>query len=150
MKLSQSIDKILAAFGNIRAMERTHIDTHTERLISKIKGEKIAESEFGQLFVDFQDLAGYEFLNAIVLSGTNIKTYKGSSLVFYCDEIKVVLTSDTKEIESDFSNISNRWLTKISFVVTSKDKKMILEKKFDNVSLNFKKKSLYLMNSNNH
>lgn len=145
MKLLKSFDKLLAAFGNIRAMERNHVDTFTEGLISNIKGDKIAESDYGQLFVSFQSLANYEFLNATILSGTNVKTFKGSSLVFDIDGQELVLLSDTQEIESDYSNVSKRWLTKISFVINEDDKKMMLEKNFSSVLFKFKKKTL-LMN----
>ncbi|NMH88636.1 hypothetical protein [Flavivirga algicola] len=148
MKLLKTIDKVLAAFGNIKAMERTHVDTYTEDLIAKIKGVKIAESEYGQLFVSFQSLANYEFLNATILSGTNIKTFNGSSLIFAEDGKETIFLSDTKEIESDYSNISNRWLTKISFVINDNDKKMMLEQRFDKVFLNYKKKSLPMQKSN--
>ncbi len=149
MKLLKTIDKVLAAFGNIKAMERTHVDTYTEGLIAKIKGEKIAESEYGQLFVSFQNLANYEFLNATILSGSNIKTFNGSSLIFVNDGKETIFLSDTKEIESNYSNISNRWLTKISFIINNNnDKKMILKRKFDKVYLNYKKKSLPMQKCN--
>ena len=145
MDILRSIDKVLAAFGNIRAMERTHVDTFTENLIANIKGEKITESEYGQLFVSFQNLADYEFLDVTILSGTNIKTFKGSSLTFVHGGGKEsILMSDTKEIESDYSNVSNRWLTKISFVISAEDKKMITDKNFEKVFLKFKKKTLPL------
>ncbi|MEN3324593.1 hypothetical protein VP395_12700 [Mariniflexile soesokkakense] len=142
MKLLKAFDKILAGFGNIRAMERTHIDTYTEGLISKIEGELIAESEYGKLFVSFQNLADYEFLNITVLSGSNIKTFDGSTLVFINGNDKITYFSDTKEIESDYSNVSKRWLTKISFVINDDDKKMVLERKFEKIFLNYKKKSI--------
>lgn len=146
MSVLRSIDKVLAAFGNIKAMERTHDDTFTENLISEIKAEKIAESSFGQIYASFQNLADYEFLNITVLSATNIKTFKGSSLVFKADNKKdIIILSDTQEIESDYSNVSKRWLTKISFIVEPEEKKMIEAKKFDKVLLNFKKKTLPLI-----
>lgn len=144
MSLLRSIDKVLAAFGNIRAMERTHVDIFTENLISNIKGNKIAESEYGQLFVSFQNLANYEFLDVTVLSATNIKTFKGSSLTFVSGDKETIFLSDTQEIESDYSNVSKRWMTKISFVIGDGDKGMIVDKKFDKVFLKFKKKTLPL------
>ena len=58
-------------------MERTHVDTYTENKIENIEGEKIAESEYGELWISFQELGGYNFLNTTILSGTNIKTLKG-------------------------------------------------------------------------
>lgn len=142
MSLIKTIDKVLAAFGNIRAMERTHVDTYTESLITNIKGVKIAESEFGQLFVSFQNLANYEFLNATILSGTNIKTLNGGSLTFILNNNETIFISDTKEIESDYSNVSNRWLTNISFVISNEDKKLLVDRNFDKVLFKFKKKIL--------
>ncbi|MEO1029926.1 MAG: hypothetical protein AAFX55_00895 [Bacteroidota bacterium] len=142
MKLFKTIDKVLAAFGNIRAMERTHVDAFTEDLINNIKGKKIAESEFGQLFASFQTLSDYEFLNISVVSATNIKTRKGCDLVLESDAHKISIPSDTKEIESNFSNVSNRYLTKISFILNKKEKKIISSGNFEKVLLNFNKKSL--------
>ena len=144
MKLFNTIDKVLASFGNIRAMERTHLDTFTEDLISNIKGTKIAASKFGQLFVTYQNLNGYDFLNATVLSGSDIKTYKGCELVFEFKNNKIVIPSDSKEIESDFSNVSNRYLTKISFVLEGTDNDMISKCNFEKVSLDYRKKSLVM------
>ncbi|OEK07743.1 hypothetical protein A8C32_16695 [Flavivirga aquatica] len=142
MKLLQSIDKILASLGNIKAMERTHVDTYTEDLIRNIEGKKIAESKYGQLLVSFQNVSIYKFLNVAILSGSNVKTFNGCSLIFVNNKKETILWSDTKEIESDYSNVSNRWLTKISFVVSEAEEKMIVEQKFDKVFLNYKKKSL--------
>ena len=142
MKLFKTINKVLASFGNIRAMERTHVDTFTENLIKNIKGKKIAESEFGQLFVSYQHLSGYDFLNVSVLSGTNIKTTKGCNLVFKSQGHTISISSDTREIESAFSNISNRYLTKISFILDKENKEMMTNGNFNKILLNYKKKSL--------
>ncbi|TYA71562.1 hypothetical protein [Seonamhaeicola marinus] len=145
MGVLKSIDKVLAAFGNIRAMERLHVDSFTENLITNISGVKIAESLYGQLFVSFQTLADYEFMNVSILSATDIKTYKGCSLTFLTESGEtMVMISDTKEIESDYSNVSNRWLTKISFVIEAHEKKFVIDKNFDKVFLKFKKKTLPL------
>mgnify|MGYP003642168719 FL=1 len=57
MKIFKAIDKVLARFGNIKAMERNHVDTFTENLITSIKGNKIAESKFGQIYISYQNLA---------------------------------------------------------------------------------------------
>ena len=142
MKLFKTIYKVLSAFGNIRAMERTHVDTFTEDLISKVKGDKIAESNFAQLYVTYQNLSDYNFLNISVLSATDIKSFKGCNLVFESHNNQITIPSDTKEIESDFSNVSNRYLTKISFIINKSEKEMISKGNFEKVFINFKKKSL--------
>tara|TARA_R110002111_G_C5937194_1_gene367325 strand:+ start:658 stop:1101 length:444 start_codon:yes stop_codon:yes gene_type:complete len=144
MKIFKAIDKVLARFGNIKAMERNHVDTFTENLITSIKGNKIAESKFGQIYISYQNLSGYEFLNASILSSTNIKTYKGCNLVFETNNKNIVIPSDTKEIESDFSNISNRWLTKVSFIINESNKAMISSGNFESVTIHYKKTYLKL------
>lgn len=142
MTIFRSIDKVLARFGNIRAMERTHVDTYTENLIKNIAGKKIAQSTFGQLWVEVQELSGYHFLDCTFLSGTNIKTLKGGTLIFNKEGKAYTFKSDTKEITSDFSNVSCRWMTKVSFIIEKKDLKFILNKDFDTVVFQFKKKQL--------
>ena len=139
MSIFRKIDKILGAFGNIRALERTHVDTYTENLIENIKGEKIAESVNGQLWADFQELAGFDFLEATILSRVNIKTFKGGKIIFD-GETPLILYSDITEIESDYSNVSNRWMTKVSFVVTKKNINQIQLKGSTEVRFEYKKK----------
>ena len=139
MSIFRKIDKVLGAFGNIRALERTHVDTYTENLIENIKGEKIAESVNGQLWADFQELAGFDFLEATILSRVNIKTFKGGKLIFD-GETPLILDSDITEIESDYSNVSNRWMTKVSFVVTKKNINQIQLKGSTEVRFEYKKK----------
>ena len=60
-------------------MERLHVDTFTEDKINNIEGDKIAESREGQLYCGATELNGYLFLETIMLSGVNIKTFNGLS-----------------------------------------------------------------------
>ncbi len=142
MSIFRKIDKVLGAFGNIRALERMHVDTYTEKLMTNIEGKKIAESVDGQLWVDFQELAGFDFLEAIILSRENIKTFKGAKLIFKSESENLILESDITEIESDYSNVSNRWMTKISFVIGKSDIDYIQKGKASEVRLEYKKKSI--------
>ena len=142
MSIFRKIDKVLGAFGNIRALERTHVDTFTENLITNIKGDKIAESVDGQLWVEFQELAGFNFLESTILSRENIKTYKGATLTFYSEEEDLVLNSDITEIESDYSNVSSRWMTKISYVVSKDEMQFIKAKKANKVMFEYKRRSI--------
>ena len=142
MSIFRKIDKVLGAFGNIRALERTHVDTFTENLITNIKGDKIAESVDGQLWVEFLELAGFNFLESTILSRENIKTYKGATLTFYSEEEDLVLNSDITEIESDYSNVSSRWMTKISYVVSKDEIQFIKAKKANKVMFEYKRRSI--------
>lgn len=141
MKLLKTIDKVLARMGNIRAMERTHVDTFTENEMENVAGEQIAQSKHGGIWAELQELNGYIFMNITILGTVKIKTFKGSTLTFLGDE-EITLTSDMAEIDSDYSNVSNRWMTLMSFEITKEDLAVIQKKKFDQIQLTFKKKSL--------
>ena len=138
----KKIDKVLAAFGNIKAMERLHVDDFTENVITNIEGTKIAESQYGQIIVEVEELNGYTFLEVSILSRTNIKTMKGAKLTFSGTNDSFTLVSDTKEIESDFSNVSNRYMTQISFDITPEEITRVNKKDFEDVQLEYKKRAI--------
>lgn len=141
MKLLKSLDKLLASMGNIDAMERTHIDTHTENRMQEVAGEQLAKSEHGGIWAALQELNGYVFMEVTVLGTTKIKSLKGCTLTFLGDT-NLTLTSDSYEISSEFSNVSTRWMTQMSFEITKKDLSYISKKKYNQIQLDFKKKSL--------
>lgn len=130
MNILRKMDTILAAFGNVRAMERQHVDTHTEERIINISGIKVAESKDGEIWINFQELGGFLFMNATVLSNWSLDTKKGSKLIIYTDDFEIEIESDEKEIDSDFSNVSNTWITQISFVIEQREKEVMERRDF--------------------
>lgn len=120
MNIIKKIDVFLGEMGNLKAAERNHIDTFTEEKMEAIDGEKIATKSNGGIWIKHQELAGYNYLNALIIGENKIKTFNGSDLTFLSanNEAILKLTSDTREIKSEFSNISNRWITEISFDIT--------------------------------
>ena len=142
MNFLRKKDEILAALGNIRAMERLHVDTHTEKKIKNISGIKIAESKQGQFWVSFQELNGFLFMNSTILSHLNLKTVRGTKITILTKDYEIEIDSDEKEIESDFSNVSNTWITKVSFVLDAKEKEIIENRNFEEIEYQFKKEKL--------
>ncbi|MGH1386233.1 hypothetical protein [Kordia sp.] len=141
MKLFKSVDKVLARMGSSKATDRAYNEPLTADVIKKIPGEQLAVSEAGGIWAALQELNGYVFMELIVLDTTKIKTFKGVTMTFLGDtELK--LTSDSGEIKSDFSDVFNRWLTEISFEITKKDLNFIKKKKYTQIQLDFKNKSL--------
>jgi len=139
MNIFKKADKVLASFGNIKAMQRNHVDTFTENKIKNTKGFKIAEGKHGQLIINFQKLAGYEFLQLSIISNFSIKTEKGVQLLFdFYKNPAMSIKSDTQEIESEFSNVSNRYITLIDFVIENKEKKQLLSTDLKSVTLFYK------------
>lgn len=84
-----------------------------------------------------------------MLSRTEIKTFKGVELSFLGGEVEMYIDSDTKEISSDYSNVSNRWLTHISFEVSDEDIEFITKKEYEIVQIESKKKQIRFKTTNN-
>ncbi len=143
MALFKKIDKVLAAFGNIKAMERLHVDTVTEERIQNVSGDVIAESEEGIIYAGILELNGYYFLETVILSELNIKTFDGATLDFSGAQ-NFTLQSNTQEIESDYSNVSQQYMTEISFDITEEEIGYIRDKQYQQVVLTCKKKQLVL------
>ena len=142
MKLFKKVNKVLASFGNNKAIERLHADAPTEKKINIENGDKIAESKEGEFWIGIQELNGYLFLETIVISGINIKTFNGGTLIFSDDTNEFILKSDTQEIVSEFSNEFNRFVTKISFDITEAEIQRVVKREFNQVRFEFKKKTL--------
>ena len=138
----KKIDKILALFGNMKAMKRTHVDTFTEGRMNEVKGKQIAGNAMYGIWITFGELAGYQFLDLTMLSISEIKTFKGVGLSFLGGDLELFMDSDTKEIVSDYSNVSNRWLTSMSFDVTEKDIDFITKKAYEIVRITSKKSNI--------
>ena len=141
MKLFKSVDKVLARMGSSKATDRAYNEPLTAEKIKQIPGEQLAASEAGGMWAGIQELNGYVFIELIVLDTTKIKTFKGVSLTFLGDS-ELTLESDNKEVNSEFSDLFNRWLTQISFEISKKDLNYIKRKKYNQIQLDFKKKSL--------
>ncbi|MDO5981696.1 hypothetical protein [Flavivirga spongiicola] len=116
-----SLDKLLAAFGNIRATERTHVDNYTEDIINSIKDEAFAISEKNVLYASTKELGGYYYVITITVGSFKIKTMKGAKLSIEGKNFSLDLKSDMDEFESDYSNVSNRFITRIDFQIEKED-----------------------------
>lgn len=138
----KKVDKVLAALGNVKAMERLHVDTFTESEVNNIEGEKIGESTDGQIYILLHELNGYIILEATILSKVKIKTFKGGTLTFTGAKGDFKLVSDTQEIDSEYLNIISRYSTKLSFNITKKEINQLKKGDFKNIQFDFKKKSL--------
>ncbi|WP_028890115.1 hypothetical protein [Tenacibaculum ovolyticum] len=144
MNIFRKKDEILASLGNMRAMKRLHVDTFTENKIKNVSGIKISESKDGQFWVEFQELNEVLFMNSTILSRIDLKTFKGAKITLLTEDYEIEINSDERTIESDFSNVSNTWITKVSFIIDLKERKIIEERNFEELEYKFKKEVLNL------
>lgn len=138
-KMKFSLTKLRAAFGDIRAMEKLHVDTYTEDIINDIENEPFALSETNVMYAGLSELAGYHYLNTVIVGSFNIKTINGAQLKIQGDDFSLQLKSDMVELESDFSNVSNRSMTKIDFEIEAEDVPKIVKSKIKSLTLTAKK-----------
>lgn len=134
-----SITRLRAAFGDIRAMEKLHVDTHTEGIINDIENDPFAISDSNVMYADLGELAGYHLLQTVIIGTFHIKTVHGAKLKAIGSDFELVLNSDMVEIESDFSNVSNRSITRIDFEVEEGDLPKITKSKIQSLELIAKK-----------
>ncbi|WP_108804789.1 hypothetical protein [Aquimarina sp. Aq107] len=146
MNLKHSILKVQAALGNVRAMEKLHVDTYTEDIIIKVEGTRVATSQLNEIYMDIVELAGYYYIKTIVLGSFHIKTWKGVNLLIGGSDFELNLVSDMQEIESDFSNVSNRSITQIDFIIEEQDLDKIKPSKINSITLTSKKKTAHFEN----
>ncbi len=138
-KMKFSLTKLRAAFGDIRAMEKLHVDTYTEDIINDIENEPFAVSQSNVMYAGLSELAGYHYLNTVIVGSFNIKTINGAQLKIEGDDFSLQLKSDMVELESDFSNVSNRSMTKIDFEIEAEDVPKIVKSKIKSLTLTAKK-----------
>jgi len=116
-----SFDKVLAAFGNTRAMENTVVDNVTEDIINSIKDKPFAVSEQNVMYAAIKELGGYYYLKTIIVGSFKIKTMKGATLSISGNELDLILKTDMDEFESDHSNISGTYITRIDFQINEEN-----------------------------
>lgn len=136
------LDKILAAFGNTRSLEPTHGDSYTEDIINSIDEEAFAVSEQNVLFAKISELGGYYYVITIVVGAFKIKTNKGANLSIEGENFNLILNSDMDEFESNHSNVSNRFITRIDFQIEKEDVSKFDIKTIKSLKLSAKKQEV--------
>lgn len=143
MSFLKSISNALASIRNSKTNKQIDSESTEENISEELVGEKIGISSEGQLNVGIQELSGYLFLEAFILSKANIKTFNGATLTFISDKNEFTLKSDTLEIKSDLINRTFKYFTQISFDISEKEIDQIKKGDYSTIQLNFKKKTLH-------
>ncbi len=140
--MKEKIDKILAAFGSTKAMERLHVDDHTEDIIKNIDGTPIGVSNKNVLYAGLDELGGYYFFKTIIVGDFNVKTVKGATLTIEAATFSLQLKSDMDELESEYSNASRRSITNIDFEIEKEQVQLLKKKGIKNFMLSSKRRKV--------
>ena len=136
------LNKILSAFGNTRSLEPTHDDNYIKDIIKSIDEEAFAVSEQNVLFAKVSELGGYYYVITIVIGRFKIKTKNGGNLSIEGKNFNLILNSDMDEFESNHSNVSNSFITRIDFQIEKEDVSMFDKKTITSLKLYAKKQEI--------
>ncbi len=134
-----SLTKLKAAFGQKSPSEKPQIDNPTETIINDIKDEPLAISSENVMYAGWDELGGYHFMQTIIVGGFHIKTIKGAKLHIVGKSIDLHLDSDMVELESEYSDVPNRSITRIDFQIEKADIKKITRSNIEMLTLTSKK-----------
>jgi hypothetical protein len=141
MSILKGLSKVFSGKSKPEANDDADLPSFAENLKLEVEGERLAESNDGVLYINYQELGGFEFLNLMIFSRINIRT-KSHCKVLFSGSSNLELTSDEEEIESDNSNPAKIWITTMSFDITKDQIQYISSKVADEITLSYKKKNL--------
>ena len=136
------LNKILSAFGNTPSLEPTHDDNYIKDIIKSIDEEAFAVSEQNVLFAKVSELGGYYYVITIVVGRFKIKTKNGGNLRIEGKNFNLILNSDMDECESNHSNSSNSFITRIDFQIEKEDVSKFDKKSITSLKLSAKKQEV--------
>jgi hypothetical protein len=136
------LNKILSAFGNTPSLEPTHDDNYIKDIIKPIDEEAFAVSEQNVLFAKVSELGGYYYVITIVVGRFKIKTKNGGNLSIEGKKFNLILNSDMDEFESNHSNVSNSFITRIDFQIEKEDVSKFDKKSITSLKLSAKKQEV--------
>ena len=138
-----SFNKVFTSIGNKRAKEKTHVENHPKDIINSLKDEAFAISKKNALFTAVKELGGYYYLTTIIIGAFKIKTNKGATLAISGTNFELVLKTDMDEFETEYSNVSNRNITRIDFQLEEDDVSKIDKLLINTLLLTAKKHQIY-------
>lgn len=136
------LNKILGAFGSTRAAEPANDDNYIKDIIKSVDEDPIAVSKQNVLFAKVSELGGYYYVITIVVGTFKIKTNKGANLSIEGKNFNLKLNSDMEEFESNPSNVSNRFITRIDFQIEKEDISKFDKKTINSLKLSAKKQEV--------
>jgi len=137
-----SFGKLLNTFGNKGIKEQELDNNNVEAIMSSIEDQHFAVSDQNVMYAAINELGGYYYLKTIIVGAFKIKTMKGATLSIKSDDLELDLVTDMDEFESEHTNISKRYVTRIDFQVNEEDVPKIDPSKLNSLELKAKKHSI--------
>ena len=134
------LNKIFGKSDNA-ATTASNNDNNIKDIIKSVDGDAFAISEDNVLFAKTSELGGYYYVIAIIVGAFKIKTMKGATLDIQGNGLDLLLNSDMDEFESENSNVSKRYVTRIDFQIEKEDLSKFDKTRIKTLKLSTKKKA---------
>jgi len=116
-----SFNKVLAAMGSNRALEKTIDENYTKDIIEDVDQPPLAISNNNVLYAGINELTGYYYLQTVTIGSFKTKTFKGAKLKITGKNFELELKSDMDEIKSEVADVTTRNITNIDFEIEKSD-----------------------------
>jgi hypothetical protein len=126
-------------FGSQKENDSDINPNYVEDIINEIENEPLATSESNVMYAGLGEIAGYHLFQSVIVGTFRIKTFKGAKLKIKGTDFELNLNSDMVELESEFSTVPNRSVTKIDFEIDEKDLPKIKKSNIESLELSAKK-----------
>lgn len=137
-----SLSKLKRAFGKSEANINPQEDNYVDDLIKSIEQKPFAISEENVCYASANELAGYYYLQTIIVGKFKIKTFEGAQLTILGTDFELNLESDMMELESELYNIPKSYMTRIDFMLNETDLPKIGRAQIQKLVLSAKKQKV--------
>lgn len=114
-------------------------DNYIETIIKSSKNEPLALSNNSVMYVGYNELGGYYYLQTFIVGRLKVKTKTGAKLEVIGNNYTLNLNSDMPELESDPANPLEGYVTKIDFQIEKGDVDKIKRSNIKTLTLFIKK-----------
>lgn len=130
-------------FGSKKAI--TISNAEVEKAMTTVDGKKLGESEEDLLYGGFQELNGYYFFEALLMSVKDVRSKHGATITFKSKKGDFTLSASLLEFESEFARPLQRNATQISFDIEKNQIRKIEKGEYESMELKVKKKVFNLL-----
>ncbi|WP_290701917.1 hypothetical protein [Lacinutrix sp.] len=126
-------------FGNKKNEDNTTDDNYIETIINSSKDEPLAISNNNVMFVGYNELGGYYYLQTFIVGRLKVKTKNGATLEVEGSDYNLKLNADMPEFESEPASPLEGYVTKIDFQIEKNDVDKIKRSNVKTLTLFIKK-----------
>ena len=139
-----SLSKLKKAFETSQSKASPQEQNFTDELIKSIEQKPFAISNDNVCYASANELAGYYYLQTVIVGKFRIKTFEGAQLKVMGTDVELNLESDMRELESELYNIPKSYMTRMDFILNENDLPKIDRSKIHRLILTAKKQNLEL------